>query len=612
MSLVPDSSQETPAGFWRWLLGHLAANPLIIGIVVFGTGLTIFVRAAIPILLGQALDVAIIDLNDLYTNQEQIEILQNFVTTIFIIALVQFIISLATTISNEWLSWSAQRRIREEFFNSMQNKPLKFHDSVRTGELMALATNDLGQVGGMISPGFSMMSDVFISIIISLFLVIGVMNAPQLIVLATPFFIVYVWAVFAYNKKMAPISYTFMRKWGAIATAVQDNITGAEVVRAFAEETYERNKFMQYVLDFRETWFKRQIIQARYFPTLVLFSAIGFSVFIGSLFVANNELTIGNIVAFNGLLFTLLGPTYVISFAVTIFNGGLAGARRIFSMEMKEAGEDIGEVKNGQLKTIQGNIAFENVSFKYPTSKKWILENISLHIAPGQTIAIVGPTGSGKSSLTKLLLRLYDYKGRITIDGIDIKEMSLEFLRKSIGRIEQDIYLFPRSVKENIAFGARNASQAEIEKAAQMAQAHNFIVNDLPKGYETNVGEGGSQLSGGQRQRIALARTFLTNPRILILDDSTSSVDSKTEEEIVKAIHAVSQGRTTFVITHRLSTIRSADCVIVIKGSKIVARGHHSRLIHTSPDYRRIFGKNVDLPPLQEISPSTPAIGGLK
>ncbi|WP_455464386.1 ABC transporter ATP-binding protein, partial [Candidatus Hodarchaeum mangrovi] len=241
-----------------------------------------------------------------------------------------------------------------------------------------------------------------------------------------------------------------------------------------------------------------------------------------------------------------------------------------------------------------------------------ILENISLHIAPGQTIAIVGPTGSGKSSLTKLLLRLYDYKGRITIDGIDIKEMSLEFLRKSIGRIEQDIYLFPRSVKENIAFGARNASQAEIEKAAQMAQAHNFIVNDLPKGYETNVGEGGSQLSGGQRQRIALARTFLTNPRILILDDSTSSVDSKTEEEIVKAIHAVSQGRTTFVITHRLSTIRSADCVIVIKGSKIVARGHHSRLIHTSPDYRRIFGKNVDLPPLQEISPSTPAIGGLK
>ncbi|GAF70527.1 unnamed protein product, partial [marine sediment metagenome] len=244
---------------------------------------------------------------------------------------------------------------------------------------------------------------------------------------------------------------------------------------------------------------------------------------------------------------------------------------------------------------------FDSVTFKYPTSIKPILKNISFTVTPGQTIAIVGPTGSGKSSLTQLLLRLYEYEGTIKIDGINIRDISLESLRKSIGRIEQDIYLFPRTIRENIAFGLRNASQLDIENAARLAQAEDFILNDLPKGYETYVGEGGSQLSGGQKQRIALARTFLTDPHILILDDSTSSVDSKTEEEIVKAIKNVSQGRTMFIITHRLSTIRQADSVIVLKGAGIVAKGHHSELIYTSPDYRRIYGKNADLPPLREI-----------
>ena len=180
----------------------------------------------------------------------------------------------------------------------------------------------------------------------------------------------------------------------------------------------------------------------------------------------------------------------------------------------------------------------------------------------------------------------------------------MELLRKSIGLIEQDIYLFPRSIRENIAFGARDATENEIIQAAKLAKAHEFI-KELPKGYNTYVGEKGSQLSGGQRQRVALARTFLTNPRILILDDSTSSVDSKTEEEIVKAINAVSQGRTTFIITHRLSQIRLADCVLVIKGSKIIARGHHTKLIRTSPDYRRIFGKYAILPPLEQEESET-------
>ena len=610
MSQSAASFRKSQHSFPRWFLGHLTANPIIIILVVLGTAVVIFTRLLIPVILGQAIDIAIIDKDNLFSSDEQFSLLGEFVIMLLLLGVFRLLVGLITTFANDWLSWTAQRRIREEFFDSMQNKPLKFHDSVRTGELMALATNDLGQVGGMISPGLSMMSNVFISIIFSAVLIINVLNSIELLIISIPFFIAYIWTIRSYNRKMAPISHTFMRKWGAIATAVQDNITGAEVVRAFAEESYEREKFMKYVLDFRDTWYRQQILQARYFPTLVLFSAIGFSVIAGSYLIILDQLTIGGLIAYNGLLISLLVPTYVISFAVTIFNAGLAGARRIHAMETREERE-VSEVECKEFPSqIPGAIRFENVSFRYPTSKKPVLDNISFTVAPGQTIAIVGPTGSGKSSLTNLLLRLYDYDGRITIEGTDIKEYSLESLRKSFGRIEQDIYLFPRSIKENIAFGVRDASQEDIEHAARLAQAHDFIIQ-LPKVYDTYVGEGGSQLSGGQRQRVALARTFLTDPKILILDDSTSSVDSETEEKIVKAIDALSQGRTMFITTHRLSSIRQADCVLVIKGGKIVAKGHHSKLIYSSPDYRRIFGKNVDLPPLQtEKVEGMPTVGG--
>ncbi len=601
--------QKTQKSFIRWFSGHLTANPLVIGSVVIGTLIVIFSRLLIPIVLGKAIDMAIIDKDDLLSPTDQLSLLRDFVLFLLVLGVVRFFIAVLTTFANDWLSWTAQKRIREEFFNSMQNKPLKFHDSVRTGELMALATNDLGQVGGLISPGFGMIADVFISIIFSALLVIGVLNSPELLILSIPFFIAYLWAVFSFNQKMAPISHTFMRKWSAIATAVQDNITGAEVVRAFAEESYERQKFMKYVLDFRGAWYRQQILQARYFPTLILFAAIGFSVLAGSFLIMFDRLTIGGLISYNGLLISLMVPTYVISFAIQIFNAGLAGARRIHEMEVREEGEENGQ-GDKEFPGISGIIRFKDVSFKYPTSRKPVLDKINLAVAPGQTIAIVGPTGSGKSSLTNLLLRLYDYEGEITIDGINIKEYSLESLRKSFGRIEQDIYLFPRSIRENIIFGARNASDVDVKQVARLAQAHDFIMK-LPKRYDTYVGEGGSQLSGGQRQRVALARTFLTNPSILIFDDSTSSVDSRTEEKIVKAINTVIQGRTTFVITHRLSTIRQADCVIVLKGGKIVAKGHHSKLILTSPDYRRIFGKNVELPPLEVSRTSiTPTFGG--
>ena len=591
-------SSNKKESFKHWYLSHLLGNPIIFITIVLLTCILIAINMMSLVIVGKIVDLAISWNGNI---NEGLSLLNNDVLIILILFLIRFILSSVIVSSNSWLAWNANKRIKNEFFEQIQNKPMKFHDTVRTGEIVSLTNIDVGQIVEFINPGLRVFMNIIISLFFSAFFFISVLNAPLLFICLIPFLIAYILTFIRFNRNMAPVSEGFMRKYGIMSTAVQENINAAKVIRAFAEESYEREKFHKHILDLKQTWHKRLILQARYFPSLILLGAISFLGLFGVfLIIIYGNLTIGAIVSFDGFLLFLLYNTYDLPFAVTLYNGALAGARRIYTMENKEEGEETGK-RNIELSEVRGQIVFENVSFQYPTSIKPVLKNISFTVTPGQTIAIIGPTGSGKSSLTQLLLRLYEYEGTIKIDGINIKDISLESLRKSIGRIEQDIYLFPRSIRENIAFGLRNATQLEIENAAKLAQAEEFILNDLPKGYETYVGEGGSQLSGGQKQRIALARTFLTNPHVLILDDSTSSVDSKTEEEIVKAINNVRQGRTMLIITHRLSTIRESDCVMVIKGAEIVAKGPHSELIYTSPDYRRIFGKNADLPPMREI-----------
>lgn len=606
-SSIRQSSTEKNESFKHWYLRHLFANPIIFMVLILSSCVRIILNMVILVLMGQLIDLVVYWIGDI---DEGLSLLNSYILMILILSLIRFAASAARFSSGAFLGWNAHKRLKNEFFDQIQNKPMKFHDSVRTGELISLTTFDVGQIGDFLFIGLPILMNVFISLIFYVIFFISVLNVPLFLACLFPFLIAYFWLLFRFNRKMGPVSGIFMIQLGELATAVQENINGAKIVRAFAEESYEREKFLKHVLELKENWYKRLIIQARYYPTLILLTAIGFFGFLGIILVNYGYLTIGTLISFNGFLLMLLYGTYELPAGVTMYNGALAGARRIYSMEHREEGEET-KKRNIELTKVRGQIVFENVSFKYPTSKKPILKDISFTVSPGQTITIVGPTGSGKSSLTQLLLRLYDYEGTIKIDGINIMDISLESLRKSIGRIEQDIYLFPRTIRENIAFGLRNATQKDIENAAKLAQADDFITNDLPKGYETNVGEGGTLLSGGQKQRIALARTFLTNPPILILDDSTSSVDSKTEEEIVKAINNVRQGKTMFIITHRLSTIRQADSVIVLKGAKIVAKGHHSELIYTSPDYRRIFSRSANLPPLRDIESRTnSSLGG--
>jgi ATP-binding cassette subfamily B protein len=298
-------------------------------------------------------------------------------------------------------------------------------------------------------------------------------------------------------------------------------------------------------------------------------------------------ITLGQVVTYMGLLGALRFPTFISIFSFNLVQLGIASADRI--LETINTETELDENEAGVSKPIQGQVSFQDVSFGYNGAA--VLQNISFWAQPGETIAIVGQTGSGKTTLTRLINRIFDVDGGgVMVDGEDVRNWNLESLRSQVSTIEQDVFLFSRTIGENIAFGCPGATQAEIEQAAREAQAHDFIIG-FADGYETEVGERGVTLSGGQRQRIAIARAFLTNPSILILDDSTSAIDSATEDQIQKAMRRISSQRTTFLITHRLSQIRWADRILVLKRGKLVDQGSHEELLERSEDYQRIFAR---------------------
>jgi ATP-binding cassette subfamily B protein len=325
---------------------------------------------------------------------------------------------------------------------------------------------------------------------------------------------------------------------------------------------------------------------------LAILQAVGL---LYSLLLLNDRIIgVGDVVAFNGMLRLFGFPTFAAQFAYSRVSSGMAGARRV--LELIKARTELDQNIGGHTSSIRGEVVFEAVTFCYkvsrqdcPDGEEATLEGISFRVEPGQTVAIVGQTGSGKSTIAKLLNRTYDVdEGRILIDGIDVRDWSLEALRQQISIIEQDIFLFSRTVAENIAFGCPDADHKMIEEVARAAQAHDFVTS-FKDGYDTIVGERGVTLSGGQRQRLALARAFLTQPPILVLDDATSAIDSETEDRIQRAIERAAMGRTTFLITHRLSQIRWADLIIVMRRGQVEAVGKHEELLQDSAAYRSIF-----------------------
>jgi ATP-binding cassette subfamily B protein len=388
-----------------------------------------------------------------------------------------------------------------------------------------------------------------------------------------------------YTRELNPVSDALRQQFGAMNAGLAETISGIEVVKANAQEPHERRRFASDARKYRDFFVQRGEIQARYLPLLIYGFAFAGGALQALFLLQKGMVTAGDVVAYVGLFNMLRFSTFISLFTFTLVQMGVSSSERILAVLNTET--ELDENEEGLIQQARGEVAFENVSFGYNGSP--VLKNISFNAQPGETIAIVGQTGSGKTTLTQLVNRIFDAdSGRVLVDGVDVRDWNLESLRSQISTIEQDVFLFSRSLAENIAFGCADASQEQIERAAREAQAHEFITS-FSESYETEVGERGVTLSGGQRQRIAIARAFLTNPRILILDDSTSAIDSATEDQIQRAMRRISSQRTTFIITHRLSQIRWANRILVLRRGELVDQGTHEELLAGCEDYQRIF-----------------------
>ncbi len=570
----------------RWIFSHVwrYKGLFLFAILMYMLAWTSFGGARV--LIGQAAEEII---NPTAANGLMIASL-----SVLGILILDGISALMGSLSIETIAQRLSRDSREELYISLLGKSQTFHDQQRVGDIMARSTDDVQQLNVMINPGLLFISEIILGMIVPM-TYIATIDWRLLLV---PIIFVFFYAGFIgyYRRMLNPVIGTQRYSFGQMNAGLEETISGIEIVKASASEKFERKKFYEAAKKYRDSFAKQGRVEARYLPTLFYAFALGLT-FLHCMYLYNiSALNIGQIIAVMGLVGAMRFPIFISIFAFSLVELGLAGANRILELINSEA--ELDENLAGHTASVRGDITFENVSFGYDESP--ILQDLSFTINSGETVAIVGQTGSGKSTLTELINRTYDVtQGRILIDGVDVRDWNLNALRSQISRIEQDIFLFSRTLAENIAFGAPNATQEEIEQAAKEAQAHNFILS-FNEGYETTVGERGVTLSGGQRQRIALARAFLSDPRILILDDSTSAIDSATEDDIQKAIQRAQKGRTTLLITHRLSQIRWADHILVIDDGRIAAYGNHDELLRKSDLYRRIFARyDAELPPLE-------------
>jgi ATP-binding cassette, subfamily B, bacterial len=492
-----------------------------------------------------------------------------------------------------------ERDARHELYVSLLGKSQTFHDQQRVGDIMARATDDVRQLNSVIYPGVLFIFNMILGFLVPILFIASV--NLELLLVPIGFLLSYIVVVRRYIARLEPVVMKQRQQHGVINARLEETISGIEIVKVAAQEMEERKKFRRNAAKFREYFVQQGKIEAAYLPLLMFGIAFGL-MFLHTLNMYDRGiLEIADIIAVTGLMGVLRFPVFISLFSISLLQLGIAGAKRI--LELMEETSDIDENVDGKADTVAGAIEFDNVTFKFDDMT--VLEDISFKVDPGQTVAIVGQTGSGKSTLTQLVTRTYDVnEGRVLIDGVDVRDWNLDALRSQMGKIEQDVFLFSRSVADNIAFGVQNATQEEIEHAAKEAQAHDFILS-FNDGYDSEIGERGVTLSGGQRQRLALARAFLTQPRILILDDSTSAIDSATEDDIQKAMRRAQEGRTTILITHRLSQIRWADRILVVESGKLIANGTHEDLLKSSPQYRRIFARYETSSKTQVEEPTT-------
>ncbi len=561
----------------RWIASHIRPYLWIVVMLVVGAIGNAALAAYVPVLTGDAF-------NAMTQPKPDTSVLLPLALTIGISQIIRGVLQLGRNFGAELLAQHMERDIRDELYLSLLGKSMTFHSLQPVGDTMARSTNDVREVNYMFSPGVNLVVGSF------MFLVMPFLAAPRyhpsLLLTPTIFAIIYFIALARYLKTLAPITDEVRATFGDMNTHLSESLDGVEIVKGSAQEVAEVDRFVSNARRVRDAFVRQGDLEGRYIAMLILGAAYAGGLTHALLLFRAGEIDLGAVIAYFGLLQLLGFPTFTSTWAYSQISSGLSSARRILELINRETHLD--QNAAGLTSAMSGEVEFRNVSFAYPTGDP-VVQDVSFKVKQGQTVAIVGQTGAGKTSLVKLINRTYDItSGQVLVDGVDVREWNLASLRSQISIIEQDIFLFSRSLSDNIAFGKPEADRDEIISASKAAQADDFI-HDFDQGYDTVVGERGVTLSGGQRQRIALARAFLTDPRILVLDDSTSAIDSATEDKIQRAISNAARGRTTFIITHRLSQIRWADLIIVFRKGKIAAIGTHDELMKTSEAYSRIF-----------------------
>jgi len=578
---------------WR-LLAFARRYWLALAFGLFSTIAGLGASFAIPYIVRAVIDKAI--------GRMDLRLLGVAAAGVIAISLVQGVFTFAQRYGMEYLAQKVIYDLRSVLYRHLQNLSFSFYDHAQTGQLMSRVTGDVETLRRFL--GFGLLN--LLSNVITLLAVLVILFTLdwRLAVLSMATIPPTIYVVSIFMRRVRPIYVSIQQQIAVITTRLQENLTGVRVVRAFAREEDEEARMDRENRDYLAKNLSAVRISAFFFPLINFITGAGTALVIwyGGQEVILGKMSLGSLVAFNTFLIMLVAPFRMMGWILNMAQRAQTSGSRIFEiLDTEPEVRDLPEAK--LMPQVKGEVEFDDVSFTYvgqaipwlavsasgDKPEPLIVHDISLRVRPGETVALLGATGSGKTTLVNLVPRFYDPShGRVLIDGIDVREVTLESLRRQIGVVLQDTFLFSTSIRENIAYGRLDATLSEIQEAARAAEIHDFIAG-LPKGYETLVGERGVGLSGGQKQRVAIARALLMDPRVLILDDSTSSVDTETEHAIQTALARLMKGRTTFVIAQRLATLKNADRIVVLDEGRIADAGDHDALLRRSRIYREIY-----------------------
>jgi len=488
-------------------------------------------------------------------------------------------------------------KLREALYGKLQALAFKYYDNAKTGDIMSRLTADVEGFRFFLSVGCAELIRVILLISISLGIMFYYSIPLALVTMAAMPFLAIV--VFKFDRRVHPAFRQIRKSFGRLNTRVQENISGMNTVKSLSREDFEIGRFSSSNDNYRQNYLKTSRLWSKYFPIMEFIGNVCVVALLayGGFLVIEGNLGLGELVAFFSLVWYILGPLMNLGFIVNQFSQAKASGERL--IEILDAKEDIMEKENAIDHPIEGHVTFNHVTLNYIKDDDAALKDISFDAPKGKVIGLIGATGSGKTSITQLITRFYEPQtGEVLVDGRPVEDYKLKTLRKHIGFVLQEPFLFSTSIRENIAYGNPDVSDKQVIDAAKRAQAHDFIM-ELPNGYDTMLGERGMGLSGGQKQRIAIARAICINPSILILDDATSAVDMETEFKIQKALREVMKGRTSFIIAHRISSLKHADEILVLEEGEIAERGTHEFLLNNGGPYERIY--NIQYQDRQEI-----------